>query len=107
MFTIGDRFFRWEFPEGSSHHLKTNANIGSIQENKPENIGEKILSPLNKAPTLPLELPVSKRLAEIEAEGTPSKRKRVSFGMAVLPELFDKDLPPILQLERVQCLPQS
>ena len=23
MFTIGDRFFRWEFPEGSSHHLKT------------------------------------------------------------------------------------
>merc|ERR1712098_893502 len=36
----------------------------------------------------------TKRLAELEAEGTPNNRKRVSFGHYISPELFDKNLPP-------------
>ena len=92
VFTIGDRFFRWEFPEASPFHIKKVVESGNIQENKPDVEGEKILTPKVKAP-IP-ELPVSKRLAELEADGTPNKRKRVSFGQYISPELFDKDLPP-------------
>ena len=92
-FTIGDRFFRWEFPEGSPYHLKKTAEEGAVNETKPDVDGEKILSPLAKAP-VSAEIPISKRLAELEAEATPSKRKRVSFGQYISPELFDKDLPP-------------
>ena len=58
MFTIGDRHFRWEFPEGSPHHLKNNADLGSAEETKSDVDDGKILSPINKAPTLPMEIPI-------------------------------------------------
>ena len=94
MFTIGDRHFRWEFPEGSPYHVKkTTEDSGVQEESNPDLEGVKILTPKVKAP-IPMEMPISKRLAELEAEGTPSKRKRVSFGQYISPELFDKDLPP-------------
>ena len=85
VFTIGDRHFRWEFPETSPYHLKENKN-GQLKETKPDENSEKILTPLVKAP-----LPeITKRLADLEAEATPGKRKRVSFGQYISPELFDK-----------------
>ena len=79
MFTIGDRHFRWEFPEGSPHHLKNSAILGSAEETESDVEDGKILSPINKAPTLPMEIPISKRLAELEAEGNPSKRKLIKI----------------------------
>ena len=35
-----------------------------------------------------------KRKSQSPAVGAPSKRKRVSFGANLSPELFDKSLPP-------------
>ena len=80
------RHFRWEYPEGSN-------NLGR------QRTGESCDKVLQRAATLPLpeqQVPVTKRLAEFEAEdATVAKQsKRVSFGGAVSPELFDKDLPP-------------
>eukprot|EP00092_Neocalanus_flemingeri_P090503 GFUD01114642.1.p1 GENE.GFUD01114642.1~~GFUD01114642.1.p1 ORF type:complete len:197 (+),score=41.33 GFUD01114642.1:70-660(+) len=85
MFTIGDRHFRWEFPEGSPHHLRNTVSNGSVKESQPDE-AEKILSPLTKAPTLPMEMPISKRLAVLEAEGTPTQY--------INTELLNKDLQP-------------
>jgi len=77
LFTIGDRHFRWEYPTGSK----------LFQVPRPEASS----SPIKSRPS---EVPITKRLAELEAEGTPNNRKRVSFGNYISPELFDKDLPP-------------
>ena len=91
MFTIKDHFFRWEFPEASPFHVKKTIESGNVQENNPDVEGEKILTSKVKTP-IP-ELPVSRRIAELEADGTSDKRKRVSFGQCISPELFDKDTP--------------
>ena len=90
VFTIGDRFFRWEFPKTSLFPIKKIVEGGNVKENKPDIEGEKILTPKVKAPVP--ELPVSKRIAELEADGTPNKRTRVGFGQYISPELFGKDL---------------
>ena len=78
-FTIGDRHFRWEYPTGS--------RLFQVKRPAPAS------SPV-KTPAASAEVPISKRIAELEAEGTPNNRKRVSFGHYISPELFDKDLPP-------------
>ena len=78
VFTIGDRHFRWEYPTGSKlFKIKRPAASASS-------------SPIKSTPA---EVPITKRLAELENEATPN-RKRVSFGHYISPELFDKDLPP-------------
>eukprot|EP00092_Neocalanus_flemingeri_P096078 GFUD01122285.1.p1 GENE.GFUD01122285.1~~GFUD01122285.1.p1 ORF type:complete len:194 (+),score=38.41 GFUD01122285.1:79-660(+) len=85
MFTIGDRHFRWEFPEGPPHSLRNTVSNGSVKESKPDE-EEQFMSLLTEAPTLPMVMPISKRLAVLEAEGTPTQY--------INTELLNKDLQP-------------
>ena len=78
------RHFRWEYPEGSNHLWR-------------QRVGEPCDKVLQRPATLPLpklQVPVTELDLEAEDATVAKQSKRVSFGAAVSPELFDKDLPP-------------
>ena len=100
IFTIGDRSFRWEYPDDSPHLKKASSPKKRGSPNKKANY-----SPANSANSIAKKgqgyaamTPKAKAAAvaaAANAAGTPtSGSKRVSFGPYISPEYIDKSLPP-------------
>lgn len=99
VFTIGDRKFRWEYPDDSPHLVvstpKKKSSKSPVKVNGGNGNGNGVSG---KGETYATMTPkaMAKAAAEAKAD-TPahvSHSKRVSFGPYVSPEYIDKNLPP-------------
>ncbi|XP_068235064.1 proliferation marker protein Ki-67-like [Palaemon carinicauda] len=82
---IADRKLRWEYPEESALYLTA----------KKEDLTFKILTPKSKAPVNNQQEVPSKGDGNAEKQIVDTTRnKKVSFGRELIPEHFDKQLPP-------------
>eukprot|EP00047_Mylnosiga_fluctuans_P024096 m.152389 g.152389 ORF g.152389 m.152389 type:complete len:1236 (+) comp9776_c0_seq1:106-3813(+) len=93
VFTICDRSFRYESPEG----CKTTEADVPTKTTEPAAAEE---APAPLAPQNTTKASPRIRRSILQTVASPSRRKSVAIGPALSPEIFDKNLPPATPLKR-------